>query len=180
MKRRLFLGIPLTDEARKELNRQLHGDISGRVVPSPNWHFTIHFLGDVEEEEHQALEEALEKIDLGVPFEVTITHLGAFPTTRYAKILWVGITEGKEAVATLAKRLEFPLRDLGFKIDERPFVAHLTISRFPRPKNLSKWLEHHSLKKIRMQITELVLYESILGGGAAEYHKLRTYKIRER
>lgn len=114
---------------------------------------------------------------LGKSFEVTITHLGAFPTPRYAKILWIGVTEGGEGVAAIAKNLAEPLRALGFRIDERPFVAHMTISRFQRPKNLTKWLSHHSLKHITMPITELVLYESVLGDGSAEYTKLRSFHL---
>lgn len=176
MKKRLFLGIPLTDEVRRVLKSQLK-NIDGKVVPSPNWHFTVHFLGEVEEEVHAQLEKTLDNIDLGKSFNVTITHLGAFPTPRYAKILWIGVTEGGEGVAAIAGNLAEPLRALGFRIDERPFVTHMTISRFQHPKNLTKWLSHHSLKKITMPITELVLYESVLGGDSAQYTKLRSFPL---
>lgn len=182
MKRRLFLGIPLTDDVRRHLKSQLH-DIPGRAVPSPNWHFTLHFLGDVEEENEKLLIEELKKresnMELGKSFEITVTHLGAFPTLRYAKIMWVGIKKGTEEMTDVAAKIGESLKQLHFKVDERPYVPHLTIARFQRPKNLTGWLEHHSLKSVNMKVEEIILYESILGEGGSQYNKRETFFLKQ-
>lgn len=176
MKRRLFLGIPLSDLARKHVKNELQ-NLPGKIVPSPNWHITLHFLGDVEEDQQSLLTEQLRKIHLGDSFEVTLSHLGAFPTLRYSKIMWLGLSAGVENTTQVANLLAEELKYLKFKVDIRPFVPHITLSRFPQPKNLSKWLSHHEFKEVSMKVEEVILYESILGAGGSTYTPLEHFRL---
>jgi len=42
---RLFIAVPLTEQARDKIAAALP-PLPGRRVPPQNWHFTLRFLGD--------------------------------------------------------------------------------------------------------------------------------------
>jgi 2'-5' RNA ligase len=72
------------------------------------------------EEMLQKLYERLQQLDKFKQFEVEISNLGFFKT----RVLWVGITRGKERLEEIAKEIE-KLLDL----NKEEFTSHITIAR---------------------------------------------------
>ncbi|MDH5372463.1 MAG: RNA 2',3'-cyclic phosphodiesterase, partial [Acidimicrobiia bacterium] len=130
---RLFVGVDLSTEARHALVAQLDaaigGALPGTVVPPPNWHLTLRFLGDVDPVGYDRLLMELAGADLGPAFEVALDGLGAFPRTARATVLWTGVSDGSDPLNRLAGRVEKACVGAGFGPEERPFHAHLTLSR---------------------------------------------------
>jgi len=99
-------------------------------VKQENLHYTMRFLGEVGADgARRAAEAATEAAARSPRFSATLGGLGAFPNARRARVIWVGMTEGAEALVALARDLDRALAKRGFGAADRPFSAHLTLGR---------------------------------------------------
>src|SRR3989442_1092556 len=124
---RLFVAVDLPSEIRDALE----SDVVARLrdaVPGARWtrpegrHLTLKFLGEVADEGVDAVEDALAGTLEGAgPFDAARRELGAFPSFRRARVLWVGADEGAAAMPALAARVDDALEPLGFAREARPF-----------------------------------------------------------
>lgn len=103
-------------------------------VEPANIHITIRFLGNVKLSTVEKLSEEIGKIQF-IPFDIRINGLGAFPNMRYPRVIWAGITEGKDQLRNIFDQLEPKLRKLGFPPDFKGFNPHLTICRVRSGRN---------------------------------------------
>jgi len=95
-----------------------------------NFHYTLRFLGEVEEARIQAVTGAArDAVQGAVAFRLALSGAGAFPDFRRPRVLWIGARQGGEALELLARSLEEALRRRGFGRADKPFRAHLTVGR---------------------------------------------------
>ena len=100
-----------------------------RWVAPQNVHLTLKFLGDVSPANLEKLVEALtSEVATRVSFSMTLGGLGAFPTPRRARIIWVGL-DAPPALTALLHGIEAVAARLGYAAEDRPFSPHLTIGR---------------------------------------------------
>jgi RNA 2',3'-cyclic 3'-phosphodiesterase len=106
-----------------------------RWMPRAQWHVTLQFLGRVADTEPviAALRGAVADTE---EFVARMGGGGAFARSRSGTVLWLGVTEGRDAMAALAGALVRATEPLGFAPEDRPFRAHLTVARAPRPADL--------------------------------------------
>ena len=58
------------------------------------WHVTLRFLGSTWPRQVEAVRTAVEKAAAAIsPFETSLTEVGAFPSERRARVLWVGLDD---------------------------------------------------------------------------------------
>src|SRR5438105_1014002 len=107
---RLFIAVPLTEQAREKIAAGLP-PLPGRRVPPQNWHFTLRFLGDTERERRDQLAETLRHARFSRSFSIRFDGLGAFPRARRARIIWIGVTEGARELISLAEAVESAVTD---------------------------------------------------------------------
>ncbi|MFW6201241.1 MAG: RNA 2',3'-cyclic phosphodiesterase, partial [Gemmatimonadota bacterium] len=62
------------------------------------------------------------------PFRVDIGQLGAFPSVRRPRVIWVGVDATPE-LRCLKHDLEWELASLGFERETRAYHPHLTLGR---------------------------------------------------
>jgi len=62
-------------------------------------------------------------------FEAVPGAYGAFPSAHRARVIWVGLERGGEALVALARALDRALERRGFDRPDRAFTAHLTLGR---------------------------------------------------
>jgi len=105
-----------------------------KTVEPRNIHVTMRFLGDISPSMIDPIHEEMEKVSFA-PFEIELRGLGAFPTLKYAKVVWVGIKDGAEKLTDIFNQLEPRIRGLGFKPDPKGFSPHLTIARVKSGRN---------------------------------------------
>ncbi|PYO07343.1 MAG: RNA 2',3'-cyclic phosphodiesterase [Gemmatimonadetes bacterium] len=172
MPERLFIGVPLTDDARRAIVRSLPKSLPGKPVPPENWHFTLRFLGSTSTEARDQIVERLESATCGSPFTIRFSELGAFPNPKRARILWLGIDEGAERLIQLAAIAEGTARSVGFAAETKPFKPHLTLSRIDPPVTVVKLLGSKPRFRTRMTVDSVILYRSHLGGGPARYEEV--------
>jgi 2'-5' RNA ligase len=105
------------------------------VEPRSEWHLTLQFLGRVADAD--ALVDGLQRAARDVaPFPVRLGGGGAFPKARSGTVLWVGVTEGADAMIELAGVVVRATGALGFAAEDRPFHPHLTVARAAPPADL--------------------------------------------
>lgn len=180
---RLFIGVPLTEEARTEidahLRRSMPGGIPGRAVPAANWHLTLRFLGATRADQLATIAHHLRAAELGDAFGVGFGGLGAFSRPRSARVLWIGLTDGIDRMKTLARIAEKAARAAGFAPEEKSFKPHLTLSRIQPPRDVTRDIERVPPLELRMPVGEIVIFRSHLGGGPARYEPVERFGLRQ-
>jgi 2'-5' RNA ligase len=174
---RLFIGVPVTPQARAAIMRALPKNVPGKLVTPDKWHFTLRFLGQTGPQAREDIIARLSATRLGPKFQVRFGELGAFPSPRRARILWLGVTRGGERLSDLAAIAEDTARNAGFTAEVRPFRPHLTVSRIDPPQNITALLAKKHRFDSEMSVTALILYRSQLGGGPARYEEVARFDL---
>jgi len=131
---RSFLAIELPrtiQEKIEEIQEDLkstHADV--RWVSPEKIHLTLKFFGNIEESKIEPIVKSIEgSIQATPPFSLKAKGMGAFPYLKNPRVIWMGLTDGKEKVISLQQRLEGLLEKIGFKAEDRSFQPHLTLGR---------------------------------------------------
>ncbi len=189
MKKRIFVAINISDEARIKVANyieDLRGEFSNLRVgweKAEKLHLTVKFLGDINPNELQNLTEAVEKTARQFSdFNLQISRTGAFPSLRAARILWLGIDDEHGNLQKINDVLETECEQKGFVKESRKFKAHLTIGRLREP-NKSKELINSHLNKtfvaVEFEVSEIVIYESRLQKSGSIYSIVTRQKLKE-
>ncbi len=131
---RTFVAVLIDEGIRERI-----ADVQSRVkelatdvkwVAPDNFHVTLKFLGNVREdalpEVYSSVEQAVRGLE---PFDLSFSGLGAFPSARRARVVWVGIENGVDRLRAMAALVEESLAKLNFEKEEKEFRAHITIGR---------------------------------------------------
>ncbi len=102
-----------------------------RPVKPNQLHITLKFLGEVPEKKISSIERELKSIKVPI-FEMVFSHMGFFPNERRPRVIWIGISEGKSQLSTLAAEVNTRLSLIGFPKDKRKFSPHLTLGRIKK------------------------------------------------
>ena len=180
---RAFLGIPISEELKSKIlaiqKRFSNFDI--KLVEPENLHFNLKFFREIGNEEidklKQILEETSEKFE---PFEIEIKGIGAFPSTNYIRVIWLGVKEGYNTMTTLAETIQDSIEVLGF-LKKGRFVPHLTLGRVRTARNkedLRSLIEELSDIEIgKMKVDKIILFKSKLSPTGPIYEEVFSVKI---
>ncbi|CBE69690.1 MAG: RNA 2',3'-cyclic phosphodiesterase [Candidatus Methylomirabilis oxygeniifera] len=151
-------------------------------VRSENLHLTLKFLGQVEADRIGAIGEAIAAAAAGSgPVRLVFQGLGAFPRPREARVVWIGLSRGSEALAALQARIEAALESLGFSREARPFTAHLTLGRVRGParrEQLARAVTEAPAEALgEMVLDRIELMQSNLSAGGARYSILQSFPL---
>lgn len=167
--------VPALTALLDEIGR-LRADVKP-VLPE-HLHFTLSFLGDTPDDAVGPLADALREAAKGVgPFDVELHAVGAFPSARRPRVVWVGVRDPKPMVE-LALRTREAFARAGHAGDDKDFRAHLTLARVRSNRGvdeLVRFLRVHgddALPTIR--VAESRLYKSTLGPHGPTYEALAT------
>lgn len=178
---RLFVAVPLSPEVRQNLAAVRRDDIKKlRWVAEHQYHVTLRFLGDVTEEEADAVGDAVHRVVSQWPrvMHLRAKGIGAFPNAARARVIWAGC-EGDVALLTdLHRQLEQALKTRGFALETRRFHPHITLARRrqpgPVPAALQPYAEHDFGG---WDVTEVQVIESILRPTGPQYVVRRAVTI---
>lgn len=170
-KGRYFFAIWPDDALRDELvawRSAMRTDDSARAVPAANLHMTLVFLGRLSTPQVASVRE----VAASTPWSgasLTLDRIGYWPRSR---VIWAGSRQGSECLAAFSENLRDRLRRLGFRIDTRHFVPHLTLYRKARRR--PKWPR----QALTWQIDELYLVQSHLSAEGAHYETVDRWSAR--
>lgn len=131
---RVFLAVfpsPVAQEAAARVIERLRQPGDGvSWVKRENLHYTVRFMGELGESGLARVTQAARGAVVGHRrFEAALGPVGGFPNAQRARVLWLGLSEGAEALAAVAQAVEQALRGYGFDRADRAFTSHLTIGR---------------------------------------------------
>ena len=107
-----------------------------KIVKLENMHLTLKFLGEITEKQIQEIQEILHKIKFS-RFKFRLYGVGVFPNPNRPRVLWLGITDGKQNLSILANQVDHLLQKVGFQSEKRDFTPHLTIARIKNGVSIS-------------------------------------------
>ena len=154
-----------------------------RWLAPANFHLTIKFLGDIETDQLNAIDNALELVITPFPrCTINAKGLGVFPGLRHPKVVWVGFIANE--LTQLAKRIDTALSPLGFTAEPRGFTPHLTIGRWRQVKQesgnlkqeLARWRDHEFGSTF---VDQVILFRSVLKPTGAVYSKLNVIELND-
>jgi RNA 2',3'-cyclic 3'-phosphodiesterase len=176
----VFVGLGVPDAQREALAGHLAE--CARRAPAYRWvepealHLTLRFLGGVEPDLLARVADRLAAIR-SAPFRMALGGQGTFGPRSAPRVVWLGLSEGAEACASLAGLVERACLAADMEPEPRPFRAHLTLARarregerlpaLPEPPVLEGWTA-----------SELVLFESRLRE-QPRYVPLERYPLHE-
>ncbi|TYO97497.1 2'-5' RNA ligase [Geothermobacter ehrlichii] len=170
---RLFIAVPTADSLKKrlgELQCRLATGISGlRWTRPESFHVTLCFLGDQTEDSLEKIASAVLSVGRSSQaFSSTCRGLGAFPSSRRARVLWAGLSAGDQWAA-LHHRLVDGLRDCGIRFRANSFHPHLTLGRARKcPLDLRRLTDDSEPADCgELEVDRIILYESRLQPGGA-------------
>ena len=111
-----------------------------KCVDRENIHITLRFLGDVREGLVGELQRLISSVAFE-PFRAEFKGLGAFPSIRRPRVVWVGISDGVEELTGIFGHLEPELVGMGFRPDGRGFSPHITLARVRSGRNRQSLVE---------------------------------------
>ncbi|MBN2813900.1 MAG: RNA 2',3'-cyclic phosphodiesterase [Bacteroidales bacterium] len=178
-----IIPAPALRNAYEYIRKQLRSE---RIswVPEGNMHLTLTFLGDTAEEALPGIFRILDGVAVKFhPFEIEIANAGVFKNLNDPRILWLGCNRC-DSLGQIKKEQETSLSTLGFRAENRIFLPHLTLGRIKsacQPGLLQGVLSAYSgVVFQQQQIDRLLLYESRLMPGGAEYRVLKQFLLGER
>jgi len=182
---RLFIAADIPQDLLEDLDESLERLRARPEVASARWtvpanqHVTLKFLGWVDSGAVDGVVASLASVASShEPSTITLAGLGAFPTERRARVLWVGLDDPAGLLAALAADLESSLVPLGFEAEKRGFTPHLTLARFKPPASIAGVLSEEPREaEARFEVDHLALYRSHLHPKGASYEVLGTIPL---
>jgi len=178
----MFLAVAVDGETRALLRAHLEANgldtWPGRIVPPDNWHLTLRFLGWTTGVQRDQVVRSLDEAQLPSAFRIRFGPLGAFPKPRRATVTWLGLRSGGDDIERLAAACEAAALAAGFESEDRPFHAHLTLSRVRPPVDLTERLAQFPPFDAAMRVGAVTLYESHLSRGGARYEVVDAVALR--
>jgi 2'-5' RNA ligase len=153
-----------------------------KAVEPENIHFTLKFLGEMQQPTINKVTDSMNKLDFN-SFVIDVSGVGCFPTIRNPRVIWIGVSTGLDDFSQIAKQLDNYLREIGFKSEGERFTAHLTIGRVRSGLNkaalVKKLGDMLNAEVGRMTVGAVKLKKSVLTPRGPIYSTLHEVKAEE-
>jgi 2'-5' RNA ligase len=178
--KRLFIGIPVENEAAYQLERlQFKWKKSLELPPEgllskSDFHLTLHFLGAVQEEHVASWEDSLKQYARLKSFSFALTRFLAFPNLSRPRVITVAGLVGNSPLSHLFYQMAETVESRGVEVEKRVFIPHVTLFRgsgitIDQPLEVANPIE--------VPITNFALYESLPGNGENRYQILKQFAL---
>lgn len=169
MGRRLFTAVlpppDVIDALESFLAPRRDADERFRWTKPEGWHLTTAFMAEVAEPDLDPLTDALAEACLrSRAFGVCVEGGGAFPHADAAKVLWLDVVAGRDALTALSSHTRTAIGRAGVRCDGATYRPHLTVARANRGASATRWLRIlDACGPLAWSVTEAALVESHLG-----------------
>jgi len=161
---RLFTAVDPPDSVREQCAAlQAPNKLDARWTSPEQFHVTIRFIGDADEEQAGAYKEALARMD--APSVMCRPYgLDVLPSRRNPRVLIVGLKR-TDTLMALYKTVSNALEEEGLAPEDRTYRPHITLARMDdaSPETVHGFLNFHTAPSVdSFRVDTLSLYESIL------------------
>ena len=167
---RLFFALWPDDATRDALNRTgkwLHQHWGGRRMRADTLHITLAFLGSTPVEQLDLLATCADAVKTDA-FELVLDQAGYW---RHNRIGWFGASQTPPQHFELVGALNAALQAVGFSVDARPHVPHVTLLRHSAGGEVPECIPVH------WPINEFVLVASRTEPDGAHYDVIRRWPL---
>jgi len=193
---RLFIALDIDNAIREGIARFVEG--VQNFAPEARWarpeslHITLKFIGEQPEAAAQKIKQTLSAI-IASPIEIHFQGYGFFPTSKAARVFWIGMEAGPE-LASLAAAIDDTMPALGIPKEDRAFSPHLTLARGPGGSGSPRRRKEDRFNRVfvtmqnrlaalpapefgTMTAHEFFLYQSQLSPKGSKYTKLARFPL---
>jgi 2'-5' RNA ligase len=183
---RLFVALNLPEDVRDALHQATAplraAGFPVRWVEATSFHVTLKFLGWVAPERLAAIRDAMASAAANSrPFELQVGGIGAFPSLRRPRVLWLGV-DASPPLRGLKQDLEWAFAPLGFERELRAFQPHITLGRTVRDAGAGEFRALETIlgdvaAEARVQVHEIDLMQSHLSPTGARYERIASVPL---
>lgn len=191
---RAFVGIEFSTELKNEIH-EVQEKLkpfaqNGRWKHTDNFHLTLCFLGEIDEQQVSEINGILADIaPKHQPFTLGIEKLGTFGQGTFnpdiglmpIRVLWLGIEGGEKALRALQSDIEEKLETLGFPPDPRGYNPHVTLAQSLKIKcDIDKLERQSDLFAGKIEVDSIHLFISEVSDGNRIYRPISNHKLKKR
>lgn len=188
---RVFAAVELPEEVRARIaaaaRSLLEGVRAAKPVREENLHVTVRFVGEVAAAAVDPLCAAVRDAAASVAKgRASARGVGAFPNARRPRVVWVGLDDAGAVLASVESAISARLTPLGWRREERPFSAHVTVARMregardlgPLPARLEA-AAREAQEFGAVPVDAVTVFQSELGSSGSRYTALARFPLRE-
>jgi 2'-5' RNA ligase len=175
---RLFTALEVPDDVAEALSTYRGGLSGARWIDVENYHVTLRFLGDIDEEVAQEAAYLLGQVRRA-PFDVTIEGLDAFGGERPRSL--IARIAPSPAIVELQAEHERLMRRAGLPSEKRKFSPHVTLARLrdASPRAVADYLGlRGGPPGLTFRADQFVIYSSRDSVGGGPYVLEAAYPLR--
>ncbi len=183
---RLFIAIEPTAQVRQALadfRRPLvetHADVGW--VSLENLHITLKFIGETDDSRMDEIGRRSDMAASEVPeFPVELRGLGRLPAKGPIRLLVAGVHSPDMRLIKIDRLLEEKLAGVGFPLDMKPFLGHLTLGRVRSNHGLNRLVRlmarHEDVFLGGWTVQRVALFSSTLDPRGSIYKRLHEGRL---
>lgn len=184
---RVFVAVNVTAQIRSQAQEVIaalsHADAKVGWAKPDGMHLTLKFLGEIPRDDLDLIKQTIcDVLSNTRDFAICVEGLGRFPEQGPPRVIWLGIKEGAEELAVMAKNIDSALVKLGFPGENRPWQPHITLGRVHstfRTQDLIKIMQSTPITGMEPYNAGTVwLMRSQLGRGNPIYTNLAGWELK--
>lgn len=180
-----FWALSLSEDVKKTMFMEI--EKIKRFFPFKRWvheldyHITLTFLGSAQEEKLEVATKLVGDVVKSVKsFPLEIQGINVFGNREAPRIFWASVQQENQ-LFELQKRVHKVCSEVGFTLESRPYLPHITIARNwnGEAKFERDWLENFNpfkFKPISFIANEVVLYKTNLEK-TPKYEAVATFNL---
>ncbi len=176
---RLFVALPLPDEAVERLVDLQWGLPRARWSDPDQLHVTVAFVGEVRASEGAALRRTLADVDLP-PVSLVLRGVGHFPGKGAPRVVWAGV-EPTPSLLALKRRVDQAVGAANLRQERRRFRPHVTLARLSDTPS-ARVAEFEATRSLfrapPMSVESVDLMRSVLLPEGADYQRVQRVQLR--
>ncbi|MBR6412905.1 MAG: RNA 2',3'-cyclic phosphodiesterase [Alphaproteobacteria bacterium] len=171
---RLFVGIDLPENVKKELQSLQKGLPAALWRPDKKMHLTLRFIGNLEEPVAEEVLKELRYIRFPA-FHFALKGIGYFERGGIPHHIWAGVDKDK-ALRELQQKIDSAVKKAGAgQADKFKFVPHVTLGKLfgATRQDVFEYIGRNNLFHTpEFEATSFILYQSIAReNGEGKYYK---------
>ena len=145
-----FIGFKIPEQEAERLEKVRSTwslQSTHKAIPhASDLHITLLYLGPVEDVLLQKLSDRLTDLqEICSSFKLTIKNISSFGNPRNPRVIFASIEE-EAKLKLLQKNVKTIAESLDFKVDQKPFVPHITLAK--------KWIGKQEINMAEMKVEQ--------------------------
>jgi 2'-5' RNA ligase len=183
--KRLFIALPIPATISEVLSQQMSSLVrrlpNARVIPVENWHVTMRFLGDCNEEDGDTLgsilRETAKRHDAPM---LSVRSLRYGPPGPVARMVWA--VGSSQPLIPIRETLDWMIRESRIAVEANtwPLKLHITLARFSRVTPIATLPPIQEKAASNGTIDHIMLMESFREPEGSRYECLASAYFRDR